>query len=101
MTANSSENENVNQDKLGKYVRQVSELWEMWKPRVKMHIYPFSYVRCEDVERVMTSLPSYDRDNWASAWSSIAKPYEEKAAIAENVGDTKSAKENYLIAYPP
>ena len=47
----------------------------------------------------MTSLTSYDRDKWAAAWSSIAKPYEEKAAQAEKAGDTINAKENYLIAY--
>ena len=57
-----------------------------------MHIYPFAYARYEDVEQVMTSLSSYDRDKWASAWSSTAKPYEEKAAQAEKVGDTKSAR---------
>ena len=30
---------------------------------------------------------------------STAKPYEEKAIQAEKSGDTKSAKENYLLAY--
>jgi hypothetical protein len=47
----------------------------------------------------MTSLTSYDRNKWASAWSSVAKPYEEKGAQAEKAGDTQSAKENYLLAY--
>ncbi len=71
----------------------------MWKPRAKMRIYPFTYARYEDVESVMTILTSYNREKWASAWSTIAKPYEEKAAQAEKAGDTKSAKENYLLAY--
>ena len=91
--------EGLAQNKSKRYVRPVNELWEMWKPRVKMRIYPFTYARYEDVERVMTSLTSYDRDKWASAWSSVAKPYEEKAAQAEKAGDTQSAKENYLLAY--
>src|SRR5271169_36316 len=99
MTAPSGKNEKLSQDKSIRYVRPVNELWEMWKPRVKMRIYPFSYARYEDVERVMTSLTSYDREKWASAWSSEAKPYEEKGAQAEKAGDTQSAKENYLIAY--
>ncbi|MGA2682972.1 MAG: alpha/beta fold hydrolase [Candidatus Bathyarchaeia archaeon] len=82
-----------------RYVRPINELWEMWKPRVKMRIYPFTYASYEDVERVMTSLTSYDRDKWAAAFSSAAKPYEEKAALAEKAGDSPNAKENYLKAY--
>ena len=81
------------QSKPKRYVRPISELWEMWKPRVKFRVYPFTYAQYEDVERVMTSLTSYDHDKWAAAWSAIAKPYEEKA------GDAKTAKENYLRAY--
>ncbi len=99
MTATSNENEKSNQDKSKRYVRPINELWEMWKPRVKMRIYPFTYARYEDVDRVMTSLTSYDRNKWASAWSSVAKPYEEKATQAEKAGDTQTAKENYLLAY--
>jgi hypothetical protein len=41
-----------------------------------MRIYPFTYASYEDVERVMTNLASYDRDKWAAAFSSEAKPYE-------------------------
>ena len=61
---------------------------------IPIHLCPL-----EDVEKVMTSLTSYDREEWASAWSTIAEPYEEKAAQAEKSGDTQSAKENYLLAY--
>ena len=71
----------------------------MWKPRVKMRIYPFTYASYEDMERAMKSLTSYDRDKWAAAFSSIAKPYEEKAIQAEKEGNTQRAKENYLQAY--
>ena len=87
------------QAKSKRYVRSISELWEMWKPRVKFGVYPFTYALYDDVERVMTSLTSYDRDKWAAAFSLIAKPYEEKAAQAEKAGDTQGAKENYLRAY--
>jgi len=82
-----------------RYVRSIAELWEMWKPRVKFHVYPFTYAKYEDVERVMTTLTSYDREKWAAAFSAVAKPYEKKAAEAEKAGDAKSAKENYLLAY--
>jgi pimeloyl-ACP methyl ester carboxylesterase len=91
--------EGLAQSKSERYVRPVNELWEMWKPRVKMRIYPFTYALYDDMERVMTSLTSYDRDTWAAAFSAVAKPYEEKAAQAEKTGDAQSAKENYLRAY--
>ncbi len=71
----------------------------MWRPRVKMHVYPFAYAQYEDVERVMTSLTSYDHGKWAAAWSAAAKPYEERAVQAEKAGDAQAAKENYLLAY--
>jgi esterase FrsA len=86
-------------NKSERYVRPVNELWEMWKPRVKMRIYPFTYALYDDMERVMTSLKSYDRDKWAAAFSAVAKPYEVKAEQAEKAGDAQSAKENYLRAY--
>ncbi len=99
MTKALDENEKSSLEEPKRFVRTISEVWEMWKPRVRMKIYPFSYARYEDVERVMTSLTSYDRDKWASAWSNVARPYEEKAAEAEKSGDTQVAKENYLLAY--
>jgi len=64
-----------------------------------MKTYPFSYARYEDVEKVMTQLTSYDRDKWASAFSEVAKPYEERAVQAEEMGNIHIAKENYLLAY--
>ncbi len=100
MTASSVEgNEKMGEGQSKRYVRPINELWEMWKPRVKMRVYPFTYALYDDVERVMTSLTSYDRDKWAAAFSSAAKPYEVKAAQAEKAGDKQGAKENYLRAY--
>ena len=54
--------------------RSISELWEMWKPRVKANGYPFPYAKFEDMDGVMRSLTSYDRDEWAAAFSAVAKP---------------------------
>ena len=99
MTETFHTNQKSSQDKSKRYIRPINELWEMWKPRAKMRIYPFTYARYEDVERVMTSLTSYDRDKWASSWSQTAKPYEEKAIQAERAGNIQIAKENYLLAY--
>ena len=65
----------INHDeKLERYVRPVKELWEMWGPRVKMGIYPFTYASYDDMEQVMTSLTSYDHDKWVAAFTSLAKP---------------------------
>jgi esterase FrsA len=100
MTLTSDKNSEITSPNESKrYVRPVNELWEMWKPRVRMKIYPFTYALYDDMERVMTNLTSYDRDTWAAAFSSVAKPYEIKAAQAEKTGDAQSAKENYLRAY--
>jgi len=89
----------MSQNQPGGYVRPASELWEMWKPRVRMKVYPFTYALYEDVEKVMTTITSYDRDAWAAAFSAVARPYEIKAAQAEKTGDRQGAKENYLRAY--
>ncbi len=90
----------INHDeKLKRYVRPINELWEMWSPRVKMGIYPFTYASYDDMEQVMTSLTSYDHDKWVAAFTSLAKPYEDKAGQAEKDGDAQEAKENYLRAY--
>jgi pimeloyl-ACP methyl ester carboxylesterase len=64
-----------------------------------MRIYPFTYASYDDIDRVMTSLTSYDRDKWAEAFSSAARPYEAKATQAEKANDIQGAKENYLRAY--
>ncbi len=47
----------------------------------------------------MTSLSSYDRDEWAAAFSKVAKTYEEKAFRSEKEGDSKGSRDNYLRAY--
>lgn len=89
----------MSQSQPGSYQRPIGELWEMWKPKVRMKIYPFTYAQYEDMERVMATITSYDRDAWAAAFSAIAKPYETKAAEAEKAGNASEAKENYLRAY--
>jgi hypothetical protein len=44
----------INHDeKLKRYVRPINELWEMWSPRVKMGIWPFTYASYDDMEQVL------------------------------------------------
>jgi hypothetical protein len=85
--------------KLDRYTHPISELWKLWSPRVKMGVYPFTYASYDDMERVMTSLTSYDHDKWVAAFTSIAKPYEDKGYQAEKTGNKQEAKDNYLKAY--
>jgi esterase FrsA len=102
MTSSSSPNQNSkisNQKRPTRYVRPLVDLWEMWKPKVKMKAYPFTYASYDDVESIMKTLTSYDHDAWAAAFSSVAAPYEAKASHAEKAYDKMAAKDNYLRAY--
>ena len=99
MAPPSDQDERSSRDGSKGYSRSINELWEMWKPRVRMKIYPFTYALYEDMEEVMTGLTSYDRDKWAAAFSSLAKKYEEQASQAERAGNAQSPKEDYLRAY--
>lgn len=47
--------EKLSDEKSKRYVRPINELWEMWGPRVKMRIYPFTYAVYEEVERLIYS----------------------------------------------
>jgi len=42
------ESEKKPTDEPERYERPLHELWGMWKPRVKMHIYPFTYAKYDD-----------------------------------------------------
>jgi esterase FrsA len=71
----------------------------LWKGRAAVGAHPFQFTAHQDVERVITSLRSYDRDAWAAAFSAVAAPYRADAEAAEQGGDTAAASRNYLRAY--
>jgi esterase FrsA len=71
----------------------------MWKDRAAAGAHPFRFTLNHDVERVVTSLRSYDRDAWAEAFSAAAAPYRADAEDAEQAGDIAAAQLNYLRAY--
>jgi esterase FrsA len=54
----------------------------LWKDRAAAGTHPFQFTLSDDVERVVTSLGSYDRDAWA-----------------EQAGGIATAQRNYLRAY--
>ena len=60
---------------------------------------PFSFVDVQTVERVLDSLTSLDRDEWADAFMSAAREPEERAAECAASGDAEGARRNWLTAY--
>ncbi len=67
--------------------------------RAKENRNPFLYAIYEEVAPVIKNLESVEREEWASVFSALAAPWEEKAARAEARGDGAAAMKNYLIAY--
>lgn len=59
----------------------------------------FRMAKRDDVESVLANLTSKDPDLWATEWSRVAKPYEDKGAELEQAGKFKEAREAYLQAY--
>jgi esterase FrsA len=61
---------------------------------------PFEDIRRDDAERVMASLKSLDKDEWAAAWSKVGRGYEEKADARAKAGaGGAELSELYLHAF--
>jgi hypothetical protein len=60
---------------------------------------PSLYLAYDEVARVIRGLQSVQSEHWASAFSSLAGPHEERAAAAEEAGDAATAVEEYRLAY--
>jgi esterase FrsA len=67
--------------------------------RAKENRNPFLFTVYDEVAAVVSGLRSVDRGKWATDFSALAVPYEEKAAKAAAAGDTAGAMKAYLIAY--
>jgi len=59
----------------------------------------FRRAKRDDVESVLANLTSKDPELWASEWARVAQPYAEAAGQAEKAGDSKAAREAYMMAY--
>ncbi len=81
-----------------RYTRSVSEIWNNWKDAAKLGVYPFDHTSYEDHDRVLTSLRSLDREEWAEAYSAAAEPFEQAGRAAERGGDLSAAQKHYLRA---
>ena len=79
-------------------VKNLDEMKAMIRERTgKRNI--FRRAKPEDVESVLANLTSKDPDLWASEWARVARPYEEAAGRAEKAGNSKDAREAYVMAY--
>jgi len=68
--------------------------------RTGERISPFGHVRREDVEGILQSVTSLDRDHWAGQWCRVGLAYEaEGDGMARKGGDPKRAGEAYYSAY--
>jgi esterase FrsA len=81
-----------------RHTRSVSEVWDNWKDAAKLGVYPFDHTSYEDHDRVLTSLQSLDREEWAKAYNAAAKPFEQAGRAAERAGDLSAAQKHYLHA---
>jgi len=79
-------------------VKNLDEIKAMVRERTgKRNI--FRRATREDVESVLANLTSKDPELWASEWARVSLPYEEAAGRAEKAGNSKDAREAYLLAY--
>lgn len=79
-------------------VKNLDEIKAMVRERTgKRNI--FRRAKREDVESVLGNLTSKDPELWASEWARVAKPYAEAAGKAEKAGNSREARESYLMAY--
>lgn len=79
--------------------RPMDEVKKELLGRAKENRNPFLYTVYEETAPVIQNLKSVDREAWATVFSALAAPHEERAARAEAQGDTAAALKHYLIAY--
>jgi hypothetical protein len=79
--------------------RPMAEVKRELLARAKENRNPFLFTIYDEVGPVIDGLRSVDRGEWASAFSALAPPHEERAATAEASGDPVTARKEYLIAY--
>ena len=64
------------------------------------HINPLEGIRREDAERVLASLTSLDRDEWAKAWCKVGLDYEVKGdELAKQGAASTALAEQYMLAF--
>src|SRR6266567_3121535 len=82
-----------------RYVRPYEEVKNIMLERARERRNPFDHTLPDESERVLNQLDTTEYETWAKAWSAMAPAHEERAQEAERRGDTKTAREEYLLAY--
>jgi esterase FrsA len=80
-----------------------SRTWEELKAetqrRVDKNLTPVTGAKSEDAREALANIHSLDRDEWASAWSTIAQRYEKRAQEEETAANTSAARDDYFWAF--
>lgn len=82
-----------------KYERPFPEVRDILLERAKHSRNPLDNIDYETVRQILQRLTSTDREQWASAFSAAAEPYEDAARKAAERGDDRGAAENWRLAY--
>jgi dienelactone hydrolase len=80
--------------------RTLEQVKEEVLRRTGKRINPFGHVQREDVEGILKSLKSLDRDHWVEQWCKVGLAYEAKGdALAKQGAEGKQIGEAYYHAY--
>lgn len=82
-----------------KYERPYQEVRDILLDRARHSRNPLDNIEFEPARQVLERLSSTDREEWADAFSAVAEPYEERARLAAEKGDDKTAAANWRLAY--
>src|SRR5436190_13890878 len=83
-----------------RYIRPIGPARELLLERAGGPRHPFDPVtKPEEAVRILESLTSLDRDEWADAFMRVGDDYAPRADDAEARGDREAARQNYMLAY--
>jgi len=79
--------------------RTLDEIKNEVMRRSAKRLQPFNHVLPQDVEKVVSSLVSLDKNHWAEKWVEVGLEYEGKGDALATAGNLKGAGEAYYLAY--
>lgn len=79
--------------------RTLDELKAETQARAERNAYPLTGLKPDDTREALAKITSLSPDDWASAWSSIAKRYETRAKSEEAAGKKAEAQTDYRQAW--